>query len=326
MQQTGFLVLLFLFLVQSGAISQQLPVYSQYLFNKFLLNPAAAGSDGYTSVSVVAREQWVGFKGTPKTHAIVLDSRLLRNSYIENEMSVRRKKRLSSRSGRVGWAAHVFNDHTETLGRTGVEGTYAYHLKLENAQLSFGLSGVFYQFRINKSEVILADDEYDPLIDGGKGTLYIPDANFGVYYTSSTLHGGISVMQLFQSIIQFGDKNDSEYHLKRTYNLMAGYLLGLSDNFTIEPSFLIKIPTSSKPQLDINARLFYKETYWGGVSYRTGNAFIAYLGARFDRYFVGYAFDYNFNSLMQYTYGTHEFMAAVKFGENARRYKWLNTF
>ncbi len=320
------IILLLLFIPQLHLQSQQLPVYSQYLFNKFLLNPAVAGSDGYTSVSVVAREQWVGFKGTPKTHAIVVDSRLLRNSYIDREISVRRKERLSSRSGRVGWAAHLFNDHSEVLNRVGVEGTYAYHLDIKNAQLSFGLSGVFYQFKLNKDKIILSDEEYDPLLDEGKGTLYIPDANFGVYYTSSTIHGGVSIMQLFQSVVQFGDKNDSEYRFKRTYNLMAGYLYNLNENFTIEPSFLLKIPTSSKAQLDLNARLFYKETYWGGLSYRTGNAFIIYLGARFDRYFVGYAFDYNFNSLMHYTYGTHEFMAAVKFGENARRYKWLNTY
>lgn len=57
--------------------AQQLPVYSQYTFNKFLLNPATAGIDGNTTISLLAREQWVGFKGTPKTHAITMDSRLL---------------------------------------------------------------------------------------------------------------------------------------------------------------------------------------------------------------------------------------------------------
>jgi hypothetical protein len=93
-----------------------LPVYSQYTFNKFLLNPAAAGVDGYTSISLVAREQWVGFKGTPKTHAITIDSRLLRNSYISKNINPR--KRFPVR--KVGWAAHAFNDHG-TADRTGVE-------------------------------------------------------------------------------------------------------------------------------------------------------------------------------------------------------------
>lgn len=306
--------------------SQQLPVYSQYTFNKFLLNPAAAGSDGYTTINLVAREQWIGFKGTPKTHALTIDSRMLRNSFISRNVSVRKKKRMSSRSGRVGWAAHVFNDHSGPLDRTGFEGTYAYHLRLNEGQLSFGLSGVFYQFKLNKDKVILADEVSDPLIDGNKGTLYIPDANFGVYYTSSSLFGGVSIMQIFQSSIQFGENTGSEYRLKRNYNLMAGYYYELNSDFAIEPSLLLKVPAPSKPQLDINARLYYKQNYWGGLSYRTGNAMIIFMGLRFDRYYVGYAFDYNFNPLMKHTYGSHEFMAAVKFGDTARRYRWLNTY
>jgi type IX secretion system PorP/SprF family membrane protein len=323
---TSIAMLLFFFLFITGVKGQQLPVYSQYTFNKFLLNPAAAGSDGYTTISLVAREQWVGFKGTPKTHAITLDSRLLRNSFISKNASVRKKRRLSSRSGRIGWAAHVFSDVSGPLGRTGVEGTYAYHLAMGEGQLSFGLSGVFYQFKLNKDKVITADDEYDPLIDGIKGTLYIPDANIGIFYNSATFYGGASVMQVFQSSIQFGDDNGSDYRLKRNYNLLAGYMLELNSSVAIEPSLLLKIPTSTKAQLDINAKVYYKNNYWAGLSYRTGNALIFHFGARFDRYFVGYAFDYNINPLMQHTYGSHEFMAAVKFGDTARRYRWLNTY
>jgi type IX secretion system PorP/SprF family membrane protein len=320
------LILLLLTIQVCWLHGQQLPVYSQYTFNKFLLNPAAAGSDGYTTINLVAREQWIGLKGTPKTHAITIDSRILRNSFISKNLSVRKKKRLSSRSGRVGWAAHAFNDHTGTLDRTGVEGTYAYHLRMGDGQLSFGLSGLFYQFKLNKDKVITSDDVYDPAIDGVKGTLYIPDANFGVYYKDENFYGGASVMQIFQSSIQFGTNNTGDYRLKRNYNLLAGYIYRMNDIITLEPSFLVKIPTTSKPQLDLNARIYYKENYWAGLSYRTGNAMVLFFGARFDRYFVGYAFDYNFNPLMKHTYGSHEFMAAVKFGDTARRYRWLNTY
>jgi type IX secretion system PorP/SprF family membrane protein len=212
------------------------------------------------------------------------------------------------------------------LDRTGLEGTYAYHLDLDEAQLSFGLSAVFYQFKLDKSQVVTSDDEYDPLIDGIKGTIYIPDANFGVFYKSATFYGGASVMQIFQSSIQFGDNNGSEYRLKRNYNMMAGYTYELNSTIILEPSLLLKIPTSQKAQIDVNAKVYYKDNYWAGLSYRTGSAMVVFLGARFDRYYIGYAFDYNFNPLQHYTYGTHEFMAAVKLGDTARRYRWLNTY
>src|SRR5512133_1892554 len=274
--KTTLILILFSGIFSPGH-AQQLPVYSQYTFNKFLLNPATAGSDGYTTISMVAREQWVGFKGSPKTHALTIDSRVLRNSFISKNASVRKKKRLSSRSGRVGWAAHAFNDHAGPLDRTGIEGTYAYHLAIEDGQLSFGLSGLFYQFKLNKDKVELGDQEMDPLLDGLRGTLYIPDANFGAYYTSATVYGGVSVMQIFQSSIHFGDDNGSNYRLKRNYNLMAGYYYDIDKTFALEPSFLVKIPTASPAQLDLNARLYYKTNYWGGVAYRTGKAFIVFL-------------------------------------------------
>jgi type IX secretion system PorP/SprF family membrane protein len=322
----GIFVLMIITIMVIPMRGQQLPIYSQYTFNKFLLNPACAGSEGYTTISVVAREQWVGFKGTPKTHAITIDSRILRNSFISRNASVRRKKRLSSRSGRVGWAAHVFNDHFGPLDRTGVEGTYAYHINVDEGQVSFGLSGVFYQFKLNKDEVFLGDDEYDPLIDGLKGTIYIPDANIGAFYTSANIYGGFSVMQIFQSSIHFGDDNGSDYRLKRNYNLLAGYYYDIDKTFAIEPSLLVKIPTGSNPQLDINVKALYKTNYWAGLAYRTGNALVLYLGARFDKYVIGYGFDYNFSPIGRQTYGSHEFMAAIRFGDTARRYRWLNTY
>jgi len=316
---------LILVLFSSGIYSQQLPLYSQYNFNKFLINPANAGYNGYTSINLVAREQWTGFEGAPRTHAITVDSRILPNSYIEKDASVRKKKRMSSRSGRVGWAAHLFNDHTGPLDRTGLEGTYAYHLSFTDSQLSFGLSGMFYQFRLNKDEVILSGDPYDPLVDGIKGTVYIPDASLGVFYTTSRIHAGISAQHLLQSSVQFGDRID-DYRLYRNYNITAGYLWYLGERVSIEPSFLLRLPERSDPLLDVNADISINEKFWAGLSYRTGNAMIIYLGARFDRYFFGYAFDYNFNTLMDYTYGSHEFMAAVRFGQNARRYRWLKAF
>ena len=45
------------------AKAQQLPVYSQYMMNGFLLNPAVAGHEGYTALNITAREQWAGLFG-----------------------------------------------------------------------------------------------------------------------------------------------------------------------------------------------------------------------------------------------------------------------
>jgi hypothetical protein len=49
-------------------------------------------------------------------------------------------------------------------------------------------------------------------------------------------------------------------------------------------------------------------------------------GISVDKYHFGYAFDYTLKSIRKHTFGSHEFMFAVKFGDNARRYRWLKRF
>ena len=320
-------ILLSLVLFATGNLNgQQLPLYSQYTLNRFLINPAVAGTDGFTTVSLTAREQWIGFKGTPKTHSVTFDTKLLQDSYILKNISIRKKKRKSTRSGKVGIGGHIYNDHNGPIDRTGLEGTYAYHLDLDKTLLSFGLSVNFFQMRLNTDKLVLSDLNPDDLISGGKQTLFIPDASIGVYALTKDYYAGISAINVLRSSVQFGKNSAGNYRLNRQYNLMGGYRYEINRDFLLEPTILLKIPETMRAQLDIDVKLNIKREYWAGLGFRTGSALTIFGGAKVDRYFIGYAFDYNFNRLMRFTYGSHEIMAAVKFGETARRYKWLNTY
>ena len=79
-------------------------------------------------------------------------------------------------------------------------------------------------------------------------------------------------------------------------------------------------------QIDFNARVFYKNDYWAGLSYRTSDAMVIMAGVKVSQYYFGYAFDYSLSNIRKYSFGSHEFMIAVKLGDNARRYRWLNRY
>ena len=79
MRKKAYILLLSLF--ATCASGQQLPIYSQYLFNRFLINPAVAGSDGYTSLNLTAREQWVGYDGAPRTFSFSAQTRIIKKGY-----------------------------------------------------------------------------------------------------------------------------------------------------------------------------------------------------------------------------------------------------
>jgi type IX secretion system PorP/SprF family membrane protein len=102
----------------SSLKSQQLPIYSQYMMNSYLLNPAVAGNEGYTSLNLTVREQWLGLKDAPSTYAVSAQTRLLRNSFISRSANIRKRRKVASRSGRVGMAAYVYSDLNLCLSYT----------------------------------------------------------------------------------------------------------------------------------------------------------------------------------------------------------------
>jgi len=305
--------------------SQQVPLYSQYMLNGFLLNPAVAGSEGYTAVNLTAREQWIGFKNGPGTYALSLQTRILKKSYISRGASVRKRQRMGSRSGNVGLGGYFFNDRNGAVERIGFKGSYAYHLYFRQSQLSFGLSFVAYQFRLDE-ELIKLENPGDDLWLGAHKAVFIPDADFGIYYTARDYWCGFSVDQLFESVIKIGDSGYDRYVMERNYYLMGGYDFEVRRGILVSPSTLIKFAENGKLQADISGKVFYQQTYWGGLTYRTGHAIIVMAGVSIDKLIFGYAIDIGLNSIMKHCFGTHEFTFIAKFGDNARRYRWLNRF
>lgn len=305
--------------------SQQVPLYSQYMLNGFLLNPAIAGSEGYTAVNLTAREQWVGFQNGPGTYALSFQTRILKKSYISRGSSVRKRQRRGSRSGHVGLGGYFFNDRNGAVERIGFKGSYAYHINLSQSQLSFGLSFEGYQFRLDDDLIKLADPG-DALWLGANKTVFIPDADAGIYYTARNYWAGFSVDQLFESTLKIGDSGYDRYVMERNYYLIGGYDFDVNRAITLSPSTLIKYAENGKFQADISGKFYYTQTYWGGLTYRTGQAIIVMAGVSIDKLIFGYAFDIGLNSIMKHSYGTHEFTFIAKFGDNARRYRWLNRF
>lgn len=307
--------------------AQQLPLYSQYMMNKYLLNPAIAGSDGYTTISLTAREQWLGFDKAPRTQVLSFETRLLKNSYIIKSRSLTKKTFKPGRSGRVGLGGYVYNDRNGLVNRTGMQFNYSYHIRIAESQLSFGLAGSLFQLHLLDDQIRFLDPAEPLIFDGStRRVLYVPDASAGVYYSTYLFYCGFSAAQLFQSYLKVGSNSFDNYRLMRHFYLTTGYLFDLGNDFVLEPSILFKTTEQLQYQLDINAKLFYKQDFWVGTSFRTGSSLIFMGGFRVNQLYFGYAFDYTLSSIMKYSFGSHEFMIAMKLGDSARRYRWIERY
>ena len=330
-------ILLVLFNINFCLFGQEKPLYSQYMFNTFLINPAAAGSEGFTSFNFTSREQWLGIPNSPKTNSISAQTRVLKNSFIAKALNLRKKFSRRSKSGRVGVGAHIYNDLSGPISKTGMQLAYAYHIPLRQSQLSFGLALETYNFHFNSDKAVFQDNS-DPL--NHSFNKFVLDGDFGAQFTTPFLYTGLAVSDLFQSNLRLYQtslpnsdsiQGNSSLNVKfgRTYWLTGGYKIELNRFFMLEPSTLIKISELGAFQIDLTTRAYYREDYWFGLSYRNGaygGSIIFLSGVRVGKYYFGYSFDLTLAPIMKHTFGSHEFMISIKFGENARRYRWLNRY
>ena len=305
-------------------------MYSQYIMNGFLINPSYAGNDGYTTLNLTAREQWLGMPSSPSTYAVSFQTRWLRNSYIQKSTNVRKEIVKPTRPSRVGLGAYVFNDRNGIISRTGFSATYAYHIEVGRygSLLSFGLASTLYQFAIDLDGAIVADIN-DEFLNNYDRVVFIPDFNFGVSYTSPKYYLGFSATQLFRGTLTLGNTAKNPRTELGHFFLTGGVKVPLAGNeWILEPSVLIKTSDMilKAAQMDITARIYYKEDYWAGISYRTEDAVIMMVGLRYDKFYFAYAFDLALTDIRKHSQGSHELSFAVKFGDNARRYRWLNQY
>ncbi|PCH98241.1 MAG: hypothetical protein COB85_01905 [Bacteroidetes bacterium] len=274
--------------------AQQLPQYSQYLINDYVLNPAIGGSHDYFEAKSNNRFQWTGITDAPRTFILSMHGPLK----YEN----------------MGIGGYIFTDVTGPTSRFGVYMSYAYHIKLtEKMKLSLGLFGGMLQYNVDGSKISMVD-KGDPLSNQGVQSVYLPDAGFGLYWYTDKFYVGASVPQLLQNKLKLSDTTDILGTLKSHFYVTAGYKFQAGDKFQIEPSVLMKYVDPTPVQFDISARVIYDKMIWLGVSYRTMDAISFLLGYSYKELLMfGYSYDYTTTELQNYSSGTHEIMIGFRF-------------
>lgn len=218
------------------------------------------------------------------------------------------------------------------MSRTGFKFDYAYHIPLSDSKegqndLSLGLGMVTYQHVI-KTEKLQNTYSDDPYLSQYDRSVFITDFSFGASYTAEKYYLGFSMTNILRGNLIYGNDFDSKRGELGHYFLTGGINIPLNRDWTLKPSAFLKASdlVMKSIQADLTARLFYKENYWAGLSYRTGDAVIFMLGLRYDKFYIASAFDFLLSDIRTSSYGTFEITLAAKFGESPRKYRWLNAF
>jgi type IX secretion system PorP/SprF family membrane protein len=279
-------------------ISLAYPVYSQYLHNGLIINPAYAGSREVLSLFFSGRLQWIGLKGAPLSQTVSVHS-LLKNDRVG-----------------LGLTAQFMQyGFTKT---SGVYANYAYHLKIGDGKLSLGLKTGFDMSNSNYSGITLIDPS-DPVFTSNDKPYFLPNVGAGLYYYNKNYFAGFAVPGFLNYV-----KNSSGSISLNTFKdldllFTAGALIPLvTPLLKMKPSVYIdySVQKTKKMQVDLNLNFIIADYVWIGGSWRTSeNVGVGIIQLQMNpQCMFGVSYDFPLGNMSNYSKGSAEVALRYEFG------------
>ncbi|MWW26068.1 PorP/SprF family type IX secretion system membrane protein [Algibacter lectus] len=275
-------------------VAQQLPQFTQYMYNTISINPAYAGSRETFSIVGLHRSQWVGVEGAPTTQTLSMHTPL--------------------RNDRIGVGLSFINDELGYENFSYLYGDFSYTLPIGlKAKLAFGLKGGFTQYHIDQSilndPTVINDQFFDDV-----SNRWSPNIGLGLYLHTNKWYVGLSAPRVLNTDYNNGRNGTIDYvALERiSYYATGGYVFDLSATTKFKPAVLLKATNGAPLSFDMTANFLFNDKFWLGGSYRI-NESAAALGFITDlqvskQMRIGYAYEYPLSELNTYTSGTHEIL------------------
>jgi len=258
-------------------------------------NPGYAGQSGKLEMTALNRQQWLGFKNSPRTMLLSADMPFV---FLERTH---------------GLGAVIFTESLGLFSHSIMAGQYAYKRKLFKGDFSAGIqvakideSWFGNKVQIKPPEPDDIHEETDdgiPAVDIKSSAI---DFSAGFFYSRKKWYAGFSVTHFLEPEMKEKEGKTNLIYLPRGYYLMGGCNIQFNNPLLeLRPSVFVK-STLQMTQLDLSARLFYSKMFYAGIGWRYGDAGIAMIGANIKSYQAGYAYDFPISAIRKGTTGSHE--------------------
>ena len=296
-------VLACVFLIaRSDLQAQQENQFTQYMFNKLVLNPAYAGARNLPSINALYRAQWLGFEGRPESKQINFDIPIVYD--------------------RVGFGLSLVNHQHGIFDNWYASMSYSYKLKLDDlTHLSVGLSGTLRNLSLDFTDPgVRIKDPDDPSLAGIEGTDFNQwKGNFGIgaYFTHDHFYLGASVPNMFPNEIGVNLTGNATAEESPHFYAMAGAMFPTSQSIHVKPSVLLKYVDNAPLDLDLGLSLVFNLRFHAGLNYRFGGDgsgdsidLLAFYQAS-DQIGIGAAYDFTLSELNRQTDGSIEVLLRI---------------
>lgn len=298
MKKSLIITLLVIFIAFGNAIAQQIPMFSSYTLNKFLLNPSYAGSNGKTNIYGINRLQYAGFEGAPVTFMLTADA--------------------GFKDKKFGLGGLFFSDRSNLMSQTGFQAAYSYNIKLsETWNLGMGLNAGMVQWRMNFDQLIV-DDPSEVVISNQRQNATTFRSDIGFRINSDKIDFGVSLPQIVSSKVNYTDyltNKNGKYATVPHYVANLSYLFAVNENFNLKPMVVVRGAGGIKPQIDIIGFMDWKDMVFASVGYRTNYAVSIGAGLHVAKGVTfGYSYDRPVNNISKYSSGSHEMILGITLG------------
>lgn len=290
---------LFFLPIYTVLYSQTEPQFTQYMYNRFLVNPAYSGSNDAVEFHLLHRSQYVSLAG-----------KAIASQAFNFNIPV-----YVASSG-VGLT--VVNDLIGFQRSTYVNAQYNYRKKFKWGNMAVGISGGIVQTSIDGSLLSAPDGIYTGGVNHNDNFLpnnlqqgVAPDFSVGVYFSSDKHFAGAALSHIVLTNANVGTPSGkSKLVFNRTCFFTGGYHFVINPKITISPAALVKT-NFVNVQTDLSVNFLAINTIVGGISFRgytkkTVDALALILGFRYKGLQLAYSYDANLSYLSMFNSGSHE--------------------
>lgn len=297
---TRLLLFAVLCVAAKNLTAQTEPQFTQYMYNRYLVNPAYTGSEESVEFSLLHRSQYVG-----------LADRFIASQAFNFNMP------LYAASSGIG--LNVVNDLIGYQRATYVSLAYDYRKKFKWGNMQIGISGGIIQTSLDGSLLRAPDGDYtgggvnhkDDLLPDNLRQGLSPDFSFGVYFNSEKYFAGASIHHIaFSNASINAAGGTSRLKFARNLFFTGGYNFKLGNKLVITPSALIKSDLV-RVQTDVAVNFTIINNILTGISFRgysgkSVDALALFLGFRYKGLQLVYSYDANLSYLTRFNTGSHE--------------------
>ena len=305
------LKLLFFLLITLPTAAQQDPVFTQYMFNGQIHNPAYAGMWEKIGFTALVREQWAGINRAPLTEAISFHTPLNNES--------------------VGLGLNIINDTYGREKRLSILADYAYEIYLTpQRRLRFGIKFGFTNYKNPLTEYELyPDNEFDRAFAQDIDLSFLPNFGIGAFLYQDNYYIGLAIPKLVENDFKNNYQNYTTKAEVRTLYLNGGYVFQFytGNRLVLKPTAMVRASWGDQIQWDLAINVLLKEKLWLGIMNRSNNAACVTAQWMFTNNMrLGFAMDVTYNDIFPYQNGTYEFTIGYDvdfFGRSYMRAKYF---